>query len=214
MARNKGGSREYVKKMLPLFADRLHLNMEIKKVSRFDDRVELTAEKGGVQVFDEVIFACHSDEALKILENPDPEEVRILEALPYKENRVFLHTDSTILPQNPDAWAAWNYLIPPEKLGKVAVTYDMNILQTIKAPVEFCVTLNRRERIDESKIIGSYTYSHPQYDPGSLEAQILHESLSGRNRTHYCGAYWGYGFHEDGVRSAVNACKKLGGRLE
>ena len=139
-----------------------------------------------------------------------PSEREVLGGIPYQENLAFLHTDTGILPSRQSIWASWNYLIPKEKIDRVAVTYDMNILQSIAAPIEFCVTLNRPDAIDREKVIGEYLYHHPVYTSRAPSAQRRFHEISGVNRTHYCGAYWGYGFHEDGVNSAIAACRFFG----
>jgi predicted NAD/FAD-binding protein len=166
--------------------------------------------KGNPASFDHVVIATHSDQALDMLANPSPAEREILGAIPYQENLTVLHTDSSILPKHRHLWSSWNYLIPAEESRRAVITYDMNILQTISAPVEFCVTLNRPESIARKKVIETFVYHHPIYRRNAPQAQQKHGEISGRNRTHYCGAYWGYGFHEDGVNSALAACKFFG----
>jgi len=204
-----GGSRRYVEKMTEAFTDRIRLEARVLKVSRYPGGVRVRTTSGEEE-FDQVIMAVHSNEALDILEDPTPGEREILGDLPYQQNQAYLHTDSSILPGNPKAWASWNYLLPREGKGRVAVTYDMNILQGLAAPAEFCVTLNYPEHIKAERILGCYEYSHPQYDPKAIEAQKRRGEISGADRIHYCGAYWGYGFHEDGARSAFEVCEKLG----
>jgi predicted NAD/FAD-binding protein len=142
-----------------------------------------------------------------MLEDPTDAEQNILGAIPYQENEAVLHCDESLLPSKKAAWASWNYHIPKEDSGRVAVTYDMNILQSIGAPEEFCVSLNLAKAINPDKIHRKYVYHHPVYNPESLTARESHDQISGVNRTHFAGAYWGYGFHEDGVRSAVEVCK-------
>jgi predicted NAD/FAD-binding protein len=175
--------------------------------------VELSAG-GARESFDAVVIAAHSDQALALLTDPSEAERGILGSIPYQENRTVLHTDSSILPRRKAAWAAWNYLVPERDSGGVALTYDMNILQNIAAPVEFCVSLNLEERLDPAKVLRRMVYHHPTYSPESLAARRRLSEINGVNRTYYAGAYWGYGFHEDGVNSALEVCRHFGKRLE
>jgi predicted NAD/FAD-binding protein len=165
--------------------------------------VSLRTARGDVERFDHVFFACHSDQALAILEDPSPLEVELLGAFPYQRNEALLHTDTRMLPREPLARAAWNYHLLERTEGPVALTYDMNILQTLTAPEVFMVTLNRGGDIDPRKVLGEYSYEHPVYTPAAVAAQRRRAEISGLNRTYYCGAYWRYGFHEDGVVSAL-----------
>lgn len=208
----KGGSQRYVEKMTPSFADTLRLSLPIKNVSRQQDYIEVEHAAGKEQ-FDHVIFATHSDQALKLLSEPTDKEKEVLGAIPYQENKTVLHTDTSILPTRRNIWASWNYLVPEEKTSKATLTYDMNILQSIKAPEEFCVSLNLSQGLDHDRIIGAYDYQHPVYTPASAMAQKKHEAISGIDRIHFCGAYWGYGFHEDGVNSALAVCNYFGETL-
>ncbi len=205
----KGGSKQYIPPLTRPYSDGIRLNMPVSAVRRFEDRVEVTA-KGETEAFDQVVIAAHSDQALKMLADPSDLEHEILSVIPYQENIAVLHTDDTLMPPKKIAWASWNYHIPKEETGRVALTYDMNRLQTLKAPVEFCVSLNMPAAIQSDRKIGSYIYHHPVYDPKSLKARRSQDELNGQNRTYYCGAYWGYGFHEDGVNSALAVCKHFG----
>ncbi|MDH4232184.1 MAG: FAD-dependent oxidoreductase [Nitrospirota bacterium] len=205
-----GGSKRYIEKLTRPYREKLRLNTHVRAVVRHDDHVEIHTAEGAPVRFDHVVLACHSDQALKLLRNPTAQEREILGAIPYQENRVVLHTDSSILPERRILWSSWNYHIPREKLGRAALTYDMNILQTLDSRDEFCVTLNRPEAASRKKVIGTYLYHHPVYTREAPRAQQRHAEISGRNRTHYCGAYWGYGFHEDGVKSALAACTFFG----
>jgi predicted NAD/FAD-binding protein len=148
-----------------------------------------------------------------LLSDPSEAEKEVLGALPYQENLTVLHTDSSLLPRHKKCWAAWNYHVPRESLGRVALTYDMNILQGLAAPVEFCVTLNRLAGIDPAKVIRKLLYAHPVLTPDGVAAQGRREEISGVRRTYFCGAYWSYGFHEDGVKSALAVCKHFGKSL-
>lgn len=211
----KGGSRSYIPALTAAFAERIQLNSNIKQVHRNSDHVLLTFADGREERFDEVILACHSDQALALLADPSAAERDILTGIPYQNNDVVLHTDVGQLPQRKAAWASWNYLLPQldaQGLQKPAtVTYNMNILQGLRqAPVTFCVTLNNTAAIDESKILRRFTYAHPVYSVDSFKKRQRRNEICGQNRTHYCGAYWYNGFHEDGVRSAVDIAERFG----
>jgi predicted NAD/FAD-binding protein len=206
----RGGSRQYAAKLTASYEQKIRLNTPVQRVTRYADYAEVFPAKGDAARFDHVMIAAHSDQALEMLTDPSPAEREILSAIPYQENVTVLHTDSSILPKHRSLWSSWNYLTPLEEIGRAALTYDMNILQTISAPVEFCVTLNRAGSIAPEKVIGTFVYHHPIYRKDAPEAQQKHGEISGHNRTHYCGAYWGYGFHEDGVNSALAACKFFG----
>lgn len=204
------GSRSYIAPITAGFSDKIHLNTPVLGVRREPDHVVLSTALGE-EIFDQVIFACHSDQALKILEDPTEAELAVLGALPYTDNDVVLHTDDTLLPKRRKAWAAWNYHIPTAPQAPVSVTYDMNILQNFDdAPATFCVTLNYTGAIDEDRIIKRFTYSHPVFTPEGMMAQRRFHDISNQNRTHYCGAYWFNGFHEDGVNSAVRVAADFG----
>jgi uncharacterized protein len=198
----RGGSREYARKLTAAYRQRIRLRTPVQSVKRMHDSVMVRTARGEVERFDYVMFACHSDQALVMLEKPTPQESEILGAFPYQPNEVVLHTDARMLPNAPLARAAWNYHLLAERQDGVALTYDMNILQTLVSPKPFLVTLNRTGDIDPKKIIHSVLLDHPVYTPEAVAAQKRRHEVSGRNRTFYCGAYWRYGFHEDGVVSA------------
>ena len=202
----KGGSREYVRKLTAPFRSRIHLNNPVARVRRDADGVTVRTASGDEARFDHVFFACHGDQALAMLDPPTPQEREILGALPYQPNDAVLHTDTRMLPRRPLARAAWNYHALDPRQGRadlLAVTYDMNVLQNITAPVVFMVTLNRSEDIDPARVLGRYSYAHPIYTPAGVQAQQRRAEISGVNRSYFCGAYWRYGFHEDGVVSAL-----------
>ncbi len=209
----KGGSRQYLDPITRGFRDRIRVNCPVASIRRLAERVEVLAG-GARDSFDAVVIAAHSDQALALLSDPSKAEREILGAIPYQENRTVLHTDSSILPRRKAAWAAWNYLVPERDDGGVALTYDMNILQSIAAPVEFCVSLNLEKRLDPAKVLRRMVYHHPTYSPESLAARRRLAEINGVNRTYYAGAYWGYGFHEDGVNSALEVCRHFGKGLE
>ena len=202
-----GGSSNYVDKLTETFKDRIRLNTAVKGVRRTSTGVEVDGEP-----FDHVIMACHSDQALAILHDPSPVEKEVLGALEYQKNEITLHTDTTLLPKSRSAWAAWNYYVGESNVP-VQLTYNMNILQSLDAPETFCVSLNAAERIDPSKILGRFQYSHPVFSEPGVRAQNKHSSISGTSQTHFCGAYWGNGFHEDGVNSALVVARFFGESL-
>jgi uncharacterized protein len=209
----RGGSRRYVEKMTAGFAGRIRTDTPVTGIRRFPDRVEVIDRGGGQCSYDQVILAVHSDQALALLTDATAAERDILGAFPYQNNDTVLHTDSRILPERPWIWASWNYLIPRQTQNRAVLTYDMNILQTLRASREFCVTLNRTEAIDPREIKARFDYHHPVLTTRAPEAQKRHAEISGLNRTHYCGAYWGYGFHEDGVKSALPVARWFGKEL-
>ncbi|WP_221801049.1 NAD(P)/FAD-dependent oxidoreductase [Oceanobacter mangrovi] len=206
-----GGSRSYVERIVAdLPAGQVHSNSPVTRIERDETGVSLTVN-GQQQRFDQLVLACHSDQALSMLANPSQAEQQILAAIPYQDNEVVLHTDVRLLPQRQSAWASWNYHIDPGERETVAVTYHMNRLQNYQqAPQQFCVTLNRSSAIDPQKIIRKFRYAHPVFTLDGMAAQQRHHEISGLNRTHFAGAYWFNGFHEDGVNSALRVCKALG----
>ena len=205
----RGGSRCYVEPLTAPFRERIHLNTPVMRIIRDEKGVTVQTATGSEARFDAVVLACHSDQALAMLDEPSHVEREILGAIPYQENETILHTDASVLPRAKRAWAAWNYHIPREARDRVAVTYDMNILQGLEAPETFCVTLNYRDRIDPDRILKRLTYHHPAYTPAGIAAQSRHAEISGINRTYYAGAYWGFGFHEDGVKSGLRVAKQI-----
>ncbi|MBC7190918.1 FAD-dependent oxidoreductase [Marinobacter sp.] len=208
-----GGSAQYVKRMMDRLASGLHLSASVEQVTRDDQGVVLRVN-GEAHRFDQVVFACHSDQALKMLGDPTEQEREILGAIGYQSNDVVLHTDSSVLPSNRRAWAAWNYWIPEHRNEPVSVTYNMNILQNFRdAPETFCVTLNRTRDIDPAKILRRFDYTHPVFTMDAVRAQQRYHEIGNRNRSHFCGAYWFNGFHEDGVNSALRVTRDLGVEL-
>jgi uncharacterized protein len=208
-----GGSARYVEKLTASFQDRIRTGAPIRSVTRRPDHVEVAPMGGPAERFDHAILACHSDQALALLADPSPAEREVLGAIPYKENLVILHTDTAVLPRRRNLWASWNYRVPKDPSGRAVLTYDMNILQAIRSAEEFCVTLNLPGAMAADRVIGSYVYQHPLYTMATPAAQRRHGEISGVHRTHYCGAYWGYGFHEDGVKSALAVCAHFGKTL-
>jgi predicted NAD/FAD-binding protein len=208
-----GGSRAYVDAVTRPWADRLRLETPITAIARHDDHVLVTPRGGEAERFDEVVLATHSDQALRMLADASDREHEILDAIPFQANEAVLHTDRSLLPRRRRAWASWNYHLLPEPTGMTTVTYHMNRLQALDADREFCVTLNRSDAIDPSKVLRTIPYSHPVFTSEGALAQARHEEISGHNRTHYCGAYWRWGFHEDGVVSALRVAERFGARL-
>ena len=207
----QGGSRRYAEQLVAPFRDRIHLKSPVESISRYPDFVEVRTNLAGrddrTLRFDHVIIGAHSNQALAMLADPSPAEKDILGAIRYQENEAVLHTDAALLPRRKLAWAAWNYHLLPTQPDRAVVTYHMNRLQRLSASHEFCVTLNHTRAIDPAKILRRITYHHPVYSPDAVAAQTRHGAISGINRTSYCGAYWGFGFHEDGVKSALAVCK-------
>jgi predicted NAD/FAD-binding protein len=168
--------------------------------------------KGEVERFDHVIFACHSDQALAMLDDATQLEQDILSDLEYQQNEVILHTDASLLPKRKAAWAAWNYWLDggrDEQQRPPTLTYNMNILQHIEARETFCVSLNSSEQIDSKKILRTFYYDHPVFSRQSMRAQGRRSEINGHNQTWFCGAYWYNGFHEDGVRSGLDVVTGL-----
>lgn len=201
-----GGSAAYLQKVTAGYRDNIRLNASVIAVKRHAQGVTLTTQDGTTSTFDYVFFACHSDEALKILGAEATEaETEILGAIPYQDNAVYLHTDRTLMPKRQLAWAAWNYHVTAQPSDKVQVTYNMNILQGIRSAEPLLVTLNYTDAISPAKIIKKLSYRHPLYTAAGAHAQARHADISGHHRTGYAGAYWRNGFHEDGVVSALAA---------
>jgi len=209
----KGGSRNYVAPLTEPFRHRIRLRTPVLSVRRRPDGVEVTPREGPPEPFDQVVLAVHSDQALAILSDTTDAEREILSSVRYQENRVVLHTDVSLLPRRRAAWASWNYLIPAASSDRACVTYDMNILQALPSPVEFLVTLNREEKVRPETVLLRTVYHHPVFTRQAVAAQARRAEISGVNRTWYCGAYWGNGFHEDGVRSAADVGRAFGAVL-
>ena len=202
------GSKSYVQKLCHPFIDKIRLNSNIKFIERKSNKV-IVHSKYGSENFDYIFMACHSNQALAILKDPSNNEKEVLGAIPYTNNEVYLHTDSTIMPKYKLSWAAWNYNIDSKESEPITLTYNMNILQNIKIETPILVTLNPKGCIDPKKIIKKLNYAHPTFSIDSINAQKKHPIISGINRTFFAGAYWGNGFHEDGVKSAYDSVKQL-----
>jgi predicted NAD/FAD-binding protein len=201
----RGGSARYVEKHTARFRDRIRLRTPVEQVRRTPAGVFVKPSGGEAERFDRVFFACHSDQALRLLADASDTEREVLGAIRYQRNDVVLHTDTSVLPQRRLAWAAWNYHLVDRARERVAVTYHMNILQRLRSRTPLLVTLNMTDRIDASHMIRQMTYEHPVFTPEAVAAQGRHAEIDGADRAYFCGAYWGFGFHEDGVVSALAA---------
>ncbi len=209
----EGGSRAYVDALIGPFRDRIRLRTPVRRIDRHADRVEVFTDGAGAESFDQVVLATHSDQALALLTEPTPQEREILGTIPYQHNGALLHTDAALLPRARRAWASWNCHLPRRPMDSVALTYNMTHLQGLDTPEPFCVTLNRPEEVNPERVVRELSFSHPLFTPAAVDAQVRHDEISGRNRTHFCGAYWGKGFHEDGVRSALEVGRRFGAGL-
>jgi len=213
-----GGSRTYVDAITGALRGRVRLRTPVRSITRHGDHVALSVRGGAAERFDEVILACHSDQALALLDDPSPAEREILGAIPYQANEAVLHTDAALLPRRRAARQAWNFHLLAEPKDRTTVTYWMNRLQRLDSARQYCVTLNLTERIDPAQVIRTIPYAHPVFTREGMAAQARHGEISGARRTHYCGAYWRWGFHEDGVWSAlrvvdaINAAAQAGAR--
>ncbi|MGB6135094.1 MAG: FAD-dependent oxidoreductase [Shewanella sp.] len=212
----EGGSRSYIPALTAPFKERIHLNSPVTGIKRSDDGVQVQVSHGEWQPFDDVVLTCHSDQALAMLTDPSQDETEILAPMAYQNNEVVLHTDINVLPKRKAAWASWNYRLDGENELDVAqrpasVTYNMNILQRLPSDAPtFCVTLNQTDLIDETKILRKFNYAHPVFNDASMKSQSKKALINGKRHTYYAGAYWHNGFHEDGVRSAVDVCNLFG----
>ena len=204
-----GGSNQYIRPLTRGFVDRIFTRTRVTAVVRQGSGVALHFENGDVQVFDEVIMATHADQSLELVKDADAVEKSMLQLFPYQYNEAVLHTDTALLPRNERAWASWNYRIPESLNSHAAVTYNMNMLQGIDSENTYCVSLNQTRDIEPSRVIRKIQYHHPVFCPGRDKAQAQHHELIQRRGISYCGAYWGYGFHEDGVRSALTVCESF-----
>ncbi|MDX2166921.1 MAG: FAD-dependent oxidoreductase [Deltaproteobacteria bacterium] len=210
----RGGSRRYVDVLARELGDRVRLRTPVREVVRRRDGVRLRVGGGELLHVDAVVIATHSDQALALLGDARPAEREILGAMPYQANQAVLHTDARLLPRRRRAWAAWNYHVLERPPAAATVTYNMNLLQGLDAPQPFCVTLNRDADVDPGHVIARMQYHHPVITQASVAAQRRWAEINGVERTWFCGAYWGYGFHEDGVRSALAVAACFGLDLE
>jgi uncharacterized protein len=205
-----GGSGEYVRRLTEPWRDRIRTGCAVHRIDRDDEGVVIHsgAHPDGER-FDKVVLATHADVSLALLGNPTRAEVSLLSAFGYRRNRTTLHTDRTLLPQRRRAWASWNYRRVAADQQVPTLTYYANRLQTLRSATDYCITLNADDAIDPATIIASYDYMHPVYDSAALQAQRRRNEIDGHLNTHYAGAYWGYGFHEDAVQSALTTTRRL-----
>ncbi len=208
----KNGSKSYVEKIINNFRDKIRLSTPVKNVKRIDGKIIIASgdDKIVEEEFDSVVFATHSNQSLKLHDEPSSLEKEILSAIPYQNNNALLHYDDSILPKRKNAWSSWNYTLDRDDDKPVSLTYNMNILQGLDSSRTYCVSLNSDDLIDKSKIIKKLNYDHPLFTLEGVEAQKRKDQISGVNNTYYCGAYWRNGFHEDGVVSALDVCKSFG----
>ncbi len=205
----RGGSAAYVAKLRAATRAEFHEGYGVEAVRRGENGVAVKLGDGAEAIFDEVVIATHSDQALALLADPSREEREILGAIPYQDNDVVLHTDQSLLPRRRAARASWNYHLADRPNGRTTVTYWMNNLQPIPGDRQFLVTLNMTDQIDPASIIREHRFAHPVFTREGLEAQRRHGEISGVNRTHFCGAYWRWGFHEDGAWSGERAAASI-----
>lgn len=209
----RGGSRQYIAPLTAGFRDRIRLATPVRHVRRRAEGVELCTAAGETLIYDDVVLAVHSDQALRLLADPSLAETSVLSAMGYARNHVLLHTDTSQLPRSRRAWSSWNYRVPRQPADSVTVTYNMNMLQNLAAAETYCVTLNGDAGIEAGKVLREFTYEHPRYTLDFVAAQKRHDEISGTGRTHFCGACWGHGFHEDGVVSAQRVARHFGEEL-
>jgi predicted NAD/FAD-binding protein len=209
-----GGSRTYVNKLLAPLGDRLRLGTPVGGIKRREESV-VVLSGSGEELFDQVVLATHADQSLRLLMDANPIEEAILSQFPYQNNHAILHTDLRHLPKRRRAWASWNYRISPLNSQPATVTYDLNRLQNLGLSQPLLLTLNPSMPVDDKLILREFNFTHPAYGSSSVSAQQLHDQISGLSqRTHFCGAYWGYGFHEDGVNSALAVASHFGISLD
>jgi predicted NAD/FAD-binding protein len=208
-----GGSRRYVEAIVGPLGARVR-RAAVTSVRRNVDaagRVEVSTAGAAPERFDRVILACHADQALALLADASPAEREIVGAFPYQENLATLHTDASVMPRARRAWAAWNGWIPADARPRATLTYDMNRLQALDTPEPLLVSLNMDDRIAPARVLRRITYHHPIFTVAGMRAQRRHAEIDGVGGTHFCGAWWFRGFHEDGVQSALRVVRALGG---
>jgi predicted NAD/FAD-binding protein len=212
-----GGSRQYVRALTDRLDGAIRLATPVRSIRRTSDEsrplgtaVSIDLADDSTEVFDAVILACHSDQGLKLLGDPTPDETDVLANIRYQPNIATLHTDSTMLPRSARARASWNYHLDAGSATAATLTYWMNNLQSIESPHQFLVTLNRPDEIDPDKVLAQFHYDHPVFDGPAITAQKRRSEIQGGRATFFAGAYWGYGFHEDGVNSALDVCDRFG----
>ena len=205
-----GGSHTYVPRLAAPLSDRIHEGAAIQSVRRGESAVTMTFRDRPAMTFDEVVFACHGDEVLPLLADPSDRERDVFARFTTTANAAWLHTDASVLPARARARASWNYLLAADAGAPPMVTYDLNRLQGLTTPERYCVTLNPDGRVDDRRVLGRFAYRHPLFTREAVGAQRQWREVSGVTRTHYCGAYWFHGFHEDGLNSAIRVARTLG----
>ncbi|MDF1836306.1 MAG: FAD-dependent oxidoreductase, partial [Planctomycetota bacterium] len=205
----QGGSKSYIPPLVEPFRDRIQLNTPVTAVRREGSQVLVRTASGEQHRFDRVVLACHADQSLRMVEDGSPLERELLSAFPYQKNHATLHTDASVMPRNRRAWASWNYHVLPSGSDLPVVTYWMNELQGLESKTDYFVTLNRSEEVRADKVIEQIVYHHPVYSETAVQAQRRHGEIDGHNGLHFCGAYWGFGFHEDGVRSGLRVAERV-----
>lgn len=204
-----GGSSRYIEALQRTWRAQVRLSAPVRRVLRDEDGVRVATD-AGEERFDQVVMACHADQALSLLGDPRPAEREVLGAIPYQANETVLHTDARLLPKRRKAWAAWNAFVPAAAGDQCTVSYCMNHLQSLDSPEPFVVTLGRGQAIDPARVLARMQYHHPVYTHASVAAQARRGEINGVGRTWFAGAYWGFGFHEDGLRSGVEVARALG----
>ena len=205
-----GGSRSYLAPLTSTFSDRIRLNSPVVEIRRQQDGVLVRAASSEPELFDGVVLATHSDQAARIIADASDAEQSLLSAIPYQANDVVMHTDKRLLPKRSKTWSAWNYRLPASASEHATVTYDMNTLQGLEAEERYLISLNSSAMIDPAKVLRRFSYDHPVFDQRCLQAQASVAEVSGSNRVWYCGAWCGFGFHEDGVKSALRVAADFG----
>ncbi len=205
----RGGSQRYVDRLVEPFSDHIRVRTPVRRVRRRRDGVEVVTDVGRER-FDQVVVATHSDQALRMLAPPTRLERQVLGAIRYQANPAILHTDTSVLPRRRRAWASWNVRTRSEPGRPVAVTYDMTRLQSLPTATTYCVSLNLEDRVDERQVLARFDFAHPRFTEAAVDAQARHAEVSGTDRVHFCGAYWGHGFHEDGVVSGLAVARRFG----
>jgi predicted NAD/FAD-binding protein len=204
-----GGSRNYVRAIARRLPGRIFLSHPVRAVKRVGDGVLVLFPDGSPRRYDRVVLATHSDQSLRLLADPTPDEVRVLSAIRYQENEAILHTDERILAKSRRAWASWNYRVTAESRPRAVVTYDMNRLQSLEGRPRLLVTLNAEDQLDPARILAREVYHHPVFDAAAIAAQDRFDTIDGRGGVHFCGAYWRHGFHEDGLWSGLRAAQRI-----
>ncbi|MGK0205800.1 MAG: putative NAD/FAD-binding protein, partial [Planctomycetota bacterium] len=205
-----GGSRSYLGPLSGTFSDRIRLNAPVVEIRRQPGGVLVRVKGGELELFDAVVLATHSDQAARMIADASHAERAVLSAIPYQANDVVLHTDTSLMPRRLKTWSAWNYRLPASASEHATVTYDMNTLQGLETTERYLVSLNSSAMIDPEKVLRRFSYDHPVFDQRCLQAQADVGQVSGTGRIWFCGAWCGFGFHEDGVKSALRVAADFG----